>query len=93
MAWLLILLISVRDANGFALGVVEPIHDLDVDDHAESAAENEQQHDCDQDSRPDGHGEEGDAVVCVTETLLISSRGQRFNLKTTYRYDKTIQTH
>lgn len=75
-----LILISVGDADGLALRVVKPIHDLDVDDHAESAAENHQQQDCDQDARPDGHGEEGDAVVGVTETLLLSSWGHRLNL-------------
>lgn len=77
----LLILIGVGNTDGLALRVVEPVHDLDVDDHAQSTAEDEQKQDCDQDARPDGHGEEGDAVVRVTETLLLSSWGQGLDLK------------
>jgi len=79
-------LVGVGDGDGFAFWVVEPVHDLDVENHAEAEAEDRDEQNGDENSRPDGHREEGNAVVGVVETSLallfpILRQRQRLDLQ------------
>lgn len=63
------LLLSV-DRDGFALGVVEAIHGLDVHHHRDSARHDRKENNDDEEGAPDGGREETDAVVPLVGEFL-----------------------
>jgi hypothetical protein len=83
-------LVGGRDSDGLALGVVEAVVGLDVEDHAKSPGEDERQNGSGEDGRQNRNREKIAAVVSVVEPFFEVIR---LNLKINSIYFRALLTN
>ena len=57
--------------DGLPLGVVEPVDGVHHEEHDDAEAEDADEEEADHEARPDGQGEEPDAVVGAAELVVV----------------------
>lgn len=64
-------LISIGNHNGLSLGVIKSVHGLDVTQHVQANAGNEEQQQGGQQASPDWHGKESHTVPSWTKGAVV----------------------